>query len=127
MLRRSVGHTLTEKFCAQVMGTTNGADVQLRPCDGGQDQDWEQLDYNSGYQFKNRKSGKCIDNRGGYKSKTQVGTWACLSDGHGAKANQTWTVSSAGKISSANGYWYFTADSVNGNQNSTQADRWTIS
>ena len=114
-------------LCVTNSTNSNGADVNLQTCDGGDDQKWEAVSFGTGTQYKNKSTGKCIDNRGNAFGKKQINVWSCIASTHGAAPNQRFTIDSSGYVKSANGYWLIDNSTLNGNGTSSTKMKFSTS
>ena len=114
-------------LCVTNSTNSNGADVNLQTCDGGDDQKWEAVSFGTGTQYKNKSTSKCIDNRGNAFGKKQINVWSCIASTHGAAPNQRFTIDSSGYVKSANGYWLIDNSTLNGNGTSSTKMKFSTS
>ena len=78
-------------------GARNGQNVQTWECNGTAAQEWRLEQRSAGaHQGRYRLvsgvgdgASYCLDNRGDFRDSGRMGIWSCVSDTHGAAANQT--------------------------------------
>ena len=95
----------TEGCLAVESGTkSNGQNVKTEACDGSDAQKWRLERRTSGsrigaYKAVSHLGGgtHCLDNRGDFSTDGRIGIWSCVSDTHGAAANQSvWLTAASG-------------------------------
>ena len=80
---------------------TNGQDVWTWDCNDTDAQKWTfekrtTGDYKDSYRLVSALGNYCLDNRGDFSTSTRMGIWSCVSDTHGAAANQSVTIEASG-------------------------------
>ena len=89
--------------CLDVPGghATNGKEVQTWDCNDTNAQQWTfekrtAGTYKDSYRLVSKLGNYCLDNRGDFSTGDRMGIWSCVSDTHGAAANQSVTLAAAG-------------------------------
>ena len=80
---------------------TDGQDVQTWECNDTNAQQWTFQKRTAGtyvgsYRLVSKLGNYCLDNRGDFSTSERMGIWSCVSDTHGAAANQSVTIAAAG-------------------------------
>ena len=80
---------------------SDGQDVWTWDCNDTNAQKWTfekrtAGDYAGSYRLVSKLGNYCLDNRGDFATGDRMGIWSCVSDTHGAAANQSVTIEASG-------------------------------